>query len=156
MNTMQIMVSSSIADTDALLAICHEWQQIFGYYIGIETVSPDEYDRRIAAGEYALALYAVRPPRESCLGALEAYVPQGRYLGITPEELRALSGQIRTAQDPAAAVALYSDAERSLLEAHRFIPLFYKNVYLVTTAGNTDIVFRASPLSADLRSAKHF
>ena len=156
MNTMQIMVSSSIADTDALLAICHEWQQIFGYYIGIETVSPDEYDRRLAAGEYALALYAVRPTRESCLGALEAYDSDGRYLGITSEELRALTNQLRTAPDAAASVALYGDAERALLSAHRFIPLFYKNSYLVTTSGNTDIAFHAAPLSADLRPAKHF
>ena len=45
MNTMQIMVPSSIQDTEALLAVCQEWQNIFGYYIYFSTIWSFEAQR---------------------------------------------------------------------------------------------------------------
>ena len=156
MNTMQIMVPSSIQDTEALLAVCQEWQNIFGYYIGIETVSPDEYDRRLAAGEYAIALYGITPQRNSPYAALEAYTAAAKLTGMTSGDLQTLMQQLRQTQQLSESVAVCGEAERAILRTHCFIPLFYKNSYLISTAGNQDIRYNPFGGAIDLREAKHF
>jgi hypothetical protein len=53
-------------------------------------------------------------------------------------------------------VELYGAAERAILETNAFIPLFYKNSYLICTAGNQDLRFDAFSGAVDFRYAKHF
>ncbi|MDE5563840.1 MAG: peptide ABC transporter substrate-binding protein, partial [Oscillospiraceae bacterium] len=82
MNTLKILVPNTITDTEALLEICQQWQDLFGYYIGIETVSLDTYTQRIASGEYSIALWAIQPERNSCYAALEAVADNNTLLGL--------------------------------------------------------------------------
>ncbi len=156
MNTIRILVSTDITDTDALLTICQEWQTLFGQYIGLETVTPDEYASRIASGDYSIALYSVGADRNSCYDMLRQFITQQKRLGFSSAEFTGIMAELANTQKTADSVKLYGMAEQAILDSHAFIPLFYKNSYLVCTAGNTEIGFDAFSGTIDFRYAKHF
>lgn len=156
MNTIRILVSTDITDTDALLTICQEWQTLFGQYIGLDTVTPDEYAARIASGDYSIALYSIGADRNSCYDMLRQFITQQKQLGFSSEEFTGIMAELANTQKTADSVKLYSMAEQAILDSHAFIPLFYKNSYLVCTSGNTEIGFDAFSGTIDFRYAKHF
>ena len=155
MNSVRVMVPSTITDTDALLAMCQNWQELFGYYIGIETVSPDEFRSRLASGNYSIALYGVTPERDGCYAAMKAYADRAELLGLENRYFGELVEGLSRPVAMADAAALCAEAEKTLIGTYTFIPLFYKNRYLIATAGNRDIVFDPFTGSADFISAKY-
>ncbi len=154
--TVQILVPSTVLDTEALLSVCQGWQDLFGYYIGIETVSPDEFDRRIAAGDYSIALWALQPEENSCDAALDKVTESCPMLGTDAAGLASVFAAPGLAAQRSDSVALYGDAEKAFLESCCFIPLLYKNTYMVVTAGNEDIRYDPFTGAVYLRDAKHF
>ncbi len=156
LNTFRILVSNEITDTDALLALCQEWQDLFGYYIGIETVTPAEYSKRIAEGEYSIALYPISGRNNSCYDVLHTFSEQAGLLGFESETFAALMPKLTTAKQLSDVIALYGEAEQAIIDSYDFIPLYYKNTYLVCTAGNTDIGLDAFSDVVYFRDAKHF
>ena len=155
MNSVRVMVPSTITDTDALLAMCQNWQELFGYYIGIETVSPDEYRNRLSAGDYSIALYAVTPESDGCYAAMQAYADRAEILGLENRYFGHLVEGLSRPVSLADAAALCAEAEMTVIRTYTFIPLFYKNRYLIATAGNRDIAFDPFTGSADFISAKY-
>lgn len=156
MNTIRILVSTDIKDTDALLTICQEWQTLFGQYIGLETVTPEEYGERIASGNYSIALYSIGPERSSCYEMLRQFSVQQKLLGFESAEFNGILANLANAGRLADTVELYGMAEQAIIDSNTFIPLFYKNSYLVSTSGNRDIGFDAFSGTIDFRYAKHF
>jgi oligopeptide transport system substrate-binding protein len=156
MNTLKILVPSDITDTDALLSICQEWQNLFGYYIGIETVTQSEFDRRIAAGEYSIALYSISAGRNSCYAVLQEVAKNAALLGMESEDFGALMQGLSTSQQLSDSVTLYGAAEQAIMESRCFIPLFYKNTYLIYTSGNEALFYDAFARVVGFRDAKHF
>ncbi|MBR2087699.1 MAG: peptide ABC transporter substrate-binding protein [Oscillospiraceae bacterium] len=155
MNSVRVMVPSTIKDTEALLAMCQNWQELFGYYIGIETVSPDEYRSRLAAGDYSIALYAVTPEYDGCYAAMKAYADRAELFGLENRYFGKLVEGLARPVNLADAASLCAEAEKTLIGTYMFIPLFYKNRYLIATAGNKDIVFDPFTGTADFIGAKY-
>lgn len=155
-NTIRILVSTDITDTDALLTICHEWQELFGQYIGLDTVTPEEYEKRIAEGDFSIALYGIRASRNSCYDMLRQFSRERTLTGFSSAEYNTIMATLASEDRYSEAVELYGMAEQAILDTNTFIPLFYKNAYLVCTAGNTDLGFDAFSGIIDFRNAKHF
>lgn len=156
LNSIRILMPNTITDTDALLTLCQEWQTLFGQYIGIEAVTPTEYERRLAAGEYSIALYGVHGSRNSCYEVLRVFSVNKELMGFESAEYSGIMTQLATVGRISDSVPLYTAAEQAILDTNAFIPLFYKNTYLVATAGNREIGFDAFSGTLDFRRAKHF
>ncbi len=157
MNTIRVMVPSYLTDIEALLAMSQNWQDLFGYYIGIETVTPDEFDARLASGDYTIALYSVRPEQDSCYAALRSFADRAELLGFTGDEdfaglMTGLSKPVNLSET----AALSANIEKIILDSTTFVPLFYKNSYMVVTPRNEGVLFDPFTMSADFIGAKHF
>ena len=153
-NALKILLPDSFTETQALLSVCQEWQNLSGHYIGIESVSLKEYQERLESGEYSIALYTLDTPRNSCYASLQSFCEQAELFGIPDAEavLDTLSGKEPLSEK----VSLYGEAEKKLLENNAFIPLFYQNLYLIYTSDNTDIYPKPFTHSIDFRKARHF
>ena len=156
MNTVQILVSTDITDTDALLEICQNWQNLFGYYIGIETVTPADFDRRIAAGEYSIALYTLSSQEGTCTSFFRAAADEAALWGMDPAALETNVTALTQADALADTVELCGSTEETVLHTGCFVPLFYKNSYLLYTGNNRDIGFDPFSGAVFFRDAKHF
>lgn len=156
MNAIQILVPSTITDTDALLTVCQEWQNLFGYYIGIESVTPEEFDKRIAAGEFGIALYSATGTRNSCRAVLEDFQSQPALFPMQSSDFSSIMQEIDDTPMLSDAAPLYYSAEEAIIAENLFIPLFYKNTYLYFYSENADLGFDAFTGAFDFRYAKHF
>jgi len=58
--------------------------------------------------------------------------------------------------DPAELVETYTAAERELLAQYTFIPLFYKNTYLIADRDNEQILFDPFTGALDYRQALNY
>ena len=155
-NALKVLLPDTFADTQTLLFICQAWQDFSGHYIGIETVSPSEYRNRLAEGDYSLALYDFETPRNSCYASLKSFTEKASAFGLKLENVTPLLEAIAKDGGLSEKVSLCGEAEKAILEQNIFIPLFYQNLYLIDTAGNTDIYCRPFTHSIDFRKARHF
>lgn len=154
--SIRILVPNTFENMDSLLAIGQGWQDLFGSYIGIETVSPQEYAERLEDGRYSLALYSIRADRNDCWKFLKQFEEQAEFLDFSSETFDTLLPLLQSPEKLSDAVEQYGKAEAAILETGRFIPLFYKREYLVYTSGNRDISCDLFSGTVSFRDAKHF
>ncbi len=155
-NTIRILVPSSFTDIEALLAICQGWQDSLGIYIGIDTVTPVEFEKRIENGEYTIALYAVSGSRNSCYSVLRDFQRDAAFYGFQSDAFGAVMRDLNLVSNYADALPLYGTAEQCILDSCTFLPLFYQNSYFIHTESNTDFTFDAFSDVVWFRDAKHF
>ena len=67
-----------------------------------------------------------------------------------------LLSSLRSCADTATFFQLCRTAEQTILDEAQFLPIFYKNQYLVTQTSNTDLHYDAFSGAIDFRNAKHF
>ncbi len=151
---IKILVCAGTADAGYLHRISQNWQDIFGFYIGIEEVTPAEFDRRIYAKDYSIALYPLRGGYNSGLAVIEQFaVNDCLSYSVDCGEL---ADEIRRCADVSELVDCYCNQESRLLDDYGFVPLFYKNSYFIMDNDNEDIIYDAFTGAVDFRKAKNY
>lgn len=151
---IKILVCAGTVDADYMHRIAQNWSDIFGFYIGIEEVTQTEFDRRISAGDYNIALYQLRGGYNSGLAVIEQFAGNDclRYSVDGGE----LADQIRRCTDVSELVDCYCNQESRILDDYGFVPLFYKNSYFIMNKDNEDIIYDAFTGAVDFRNAKNY
>lgn len=150
----KILVCTGTINTDYLHRISQNWQEIFGFYIGIEEVTPAEFNRCIADGDYSIALYPLKGSYNSGLSVIEQF-NKNNFLGYSADN-KDLTGEVRRCADISELVDCYCNQESTILDGYGFVPLFYKNSYFVTNDDNEDIIYDAFTGAVDFRIAKNY
>lgn len=150
----KILVCTGTVNADYLHRISQNWQEIFGFYIGIEEVTPAEFNRCIADGDYSIALYPLKGSYNSGLSVIEQF-NKNNFLGYSADN-KDLTGEVRRCADISELVDCYCNQESTILDGYGFVPLFYKNSYFVTNDDNEDIIYDAFTGAVDFRIAKNY
>ena len=152
--SVKIIVDSNTMDSRYLHMLSQSWQDSLGIYIGIEDLTSAEFERRIAEGDYSIALYPLKANLNSGLAVFSEFETE-ECLKIAANGLECAANVIKC---PSASelVDCYTQQEKVLLEQYGFIPLFYKSSYLVADKDNEDIIFDAFTGSVDYRIAKNY
>ena len=151
---MKILVNAETIDSAQLHVITQKWQELFGFYVGIEDVSAEEFSSRIESGDYTIALYPLKGESESgsaVIKALEESKPCRKAL-----EKSAVSKGFKGCGTTELLVEKYSEAEQIIMHSYRFIPLFYKKAYLVANKENEDIIYDPFTGAVDYRIAQNY
>lgn len=154
LETVKIMVNAETVDSGYLHTLSQKWQELFGSYIGIEDVTAEKFQERIESGDYTIALCPVRGKYATGISCLREF-EEHDYLrcgGEAPE----LTAGIMTCPDASALVEAYTAAEKTLLEQYSFIPLFYKNSYLIADKDNEQIYYDPFTGAVDYRLALNY
>ena len=153
-DSVKIIVDSSTVDSRYLHILSQSWQDSLGIYIGIEDLTAKEFDDRIASGDYSIALYPVRGSFNSGLAVLQRFAEE--------ECLKNAAGSadgydnVMKSSSVNDLVNSYTAAEKAILDQYGFVPLFYKNSYLVAKEDNEDIIYDPFTGSVDYRIAKNY
>ncbi len=156
LDSAKILVCSSLMDCDHLHDIIQTWQEVFGFYIGIEEVSESDYWKRLDSKSYTVAVYGITASYDSPAGVLEQFdsrTNQFHYAnGTTDASIQALHqcGSKEELQQKCAQL------EQSILGEYLFLPVFYKNQYCITKSSNRDIGYDPFSGALNFRDAKHF
>lgn len=151
---VKILVNADTIDSGDLHILSQSWQELLGVYIGIEDVTAEEFDSRIKSGDYSLALYPLTGDVNSGLSVIKQFEKEECLK-------KAVSGETFTegllrCGTVAEAVEAYTAAEHRIISGYGFVPLFYKNTYLVAEKDNEDIIYDPFTGAVDYRNAKNY
>ena len=117
------------------------WQKECSLFFSVEEVEQDEFDARIAAGKYTIALAPIRAEGGSAYQMLQQFTAEGGsltgYADTVYADRLALSAQ-QTGKDRC---ALLAQCERQLLESCTVVPLMAQQKRLLLANGVRDLVF---------------
>lgn len=153
-DNVKILVCSSTVDSGYIHYLVQSWQDTLGFYVGIEEVTQSEFYQRIEEGDYKIALYPVRGTFNSGLSVIDQFE--------TVECLKSGYGSdpytydILHCDSVSELVDRYTAAEKAILSEYRFIPLFYKNSYLIAHKDNDDIIYDPFSGAVDYRLARNY
>lgn len=136
-----ILVPAGMMDYTALKDITDQWGAMLGVHLVIEEVTEQEYDARLNAKDYTLALYTVTGEYHDAASVLESFISDDVLHCSAEKKVRNLLKEAASAPNLTDCVELYRQAEAAILEDNCFIPLFYKKRYLVCKRGVSDVVF---------------
>lgn len=151
---VKILVNAQTMDSSYLHIITQGWQEILGCYIGIEDVSAEEFDKRIDEGDYTIALYPLKGKLalgSSVIREIETIQPCKGAFGEGD-----LTSDIRKCETVDALVEKYSEAEALIVNSSCFVPIFYKNSYLIAYDDNEDIIYDPFTGAIDYRIAQNY
>lgn len=152
--SVKILVNAETADSGDLHLLSQSWQDTLGIYIGIEDVTAEEFNKRIADGNYTIALYPLKGDIGSGISVI------GKFEKI--DCLKSAAGNasftedILRCADISSLVESYTSAEKTITGGYGFIPLFYKNAYLVSSNDNESLIYDPFTGSIDYRLAQNF
>ena len=153
-DSVKVLVRGDMGDSTGLHKLTQSWQDMFGSYIGIEEVTASEFDSRIESGEYSIALYPVKPELGYGTSVISCFedTPCLKYVLGDNE----LTPALRRCSDINELVSAYTSAEREIIESCNFIPLYYKNSYLIASSDNEQIAYDPFKEAVDFRLALNY
>ncbi len=150
-----LVCEGSVAEDD-LYEIIQVWQSLFGFYAGIETVSEYEYYERLSEKDYVIALCPLEGKRNSAASVIEAFGTDKNRFNYSNNELDDLIDTMEYARDWTELSVICRQAEEIIEADHIFLPLFYKNKYLIHSTKNRDISYDPYSGVIDFRRAKYY
>ncbi len=141
---------------DAVSYIMQEWQRVFGVYCVVEQLPREEYDKRLAAGDYEIAVVELTGGYNSPEAYLKPFTRTGseNVTGFFNADLERLMTQAGRAVELSDSADLYIQAERLVLNEAIFIPLCYKNEYFFIEEDAADIYYNPFTKTVDFTKAK--
>lgn len=152
--SVKILVNAETVNSSYLHILAQKWQDIFGCYIGIEDVTPDEFYQRIADGDYSIALYPVKGKRADGISVIREFEKTKCLSGAVPEEK--FTPNLMCCNSAEDVIDAYTASERQIIESGLFIPLFYKNSYLIAYSDNEQIIYDPFSEAVDYRLALNY
>ena len=152
LNEGKVLCSAGIMDYSALRQVLDEWESELDLHFTIEEVQEQEYERRLAAKDYTLALYAVSGTNHDASSVFSQLIADRNFNCTQASKVRSLMEQAASAENRSDCVGIYKEAEKVILSDHCFIPLFYKQRYLICKKGVEDVAF--NPFSGQVQFAQ--
>lgn len=152
--SVRILVNAETVNSAYLHLISQQWQDILGLYISIEDVTPDEFYQRIADGDYSIALYPVKGRSANAVSVIREFENTKCLEKTVPEEK--LSSSLMCCNSVDEVIQSYTSAESTIIDSGLFIPLFYKNSYLIADKDNEQIIYDPFTEAVDYRLALNY
>ena len=151
---VKILVCSNTIDSGYVHYLVQSWQELFGFYIGIEDVTETDFYQRITDGDYTIALYPVKGSFNSGLSVIDEFETVDCLMTDLGDST--YTYDIMHCESVSQLVDRYTAAEKTILSEYRFIPLFYKSSYLIARKENDDIIYDPFSGAVDYRVARNY
>ena len=136
-----LLVPKEAGLTELAEQINGAWQKDCSLFFSIEEVAQDEFDRRMASGNYTIALAPIRAEGGSVYQMLQQFTTEGGSLTGSADAVYAERLALSAQQTGSARCALLSQCERQLLESCTVVPLLAQQKRLLLADGIQDLVF---------------
>lgn len=153
----RIIMQEDKAASAMISALMQEWQREFGFYCVVETLSEEEYNARLTARDYEIAVRDLSGSVNSPAAYLQGFTKGGgNYSGYNSSEVSQLISRAERAADLSESAELYAEAERIILDDAAVIPLYYKNEYFYINEDYADIYYNPFNKTIDFSNAKAY
>lgn len=141
-------------DDGLMTQVIADWQDNSGIYIGVDYADGDTYYERLENGDYVMALVEINSDDSSLYYYLKNVVDT-----VPSESRETLVSMLESAlvsPSSSDALEIYKKIETLLISEADYIPVFYRNSFLVYKKDIEDIIFDPFSGHIDFRYAKYF
>ena len=140
-NNVTLLLPAGSGLTQAAEEINGEWQKQFSLFFSLEEVEPEEFEKRLAEGNYTIALAPISAESGSVYNVLAQFTAQGGGLTGYANSLYATQLAASSTATGSARCSLLADCERQLLSDCAVVPLFSQQKRLLIASGIQGLVF---------------
>ena len=140
-NHVTLLLPSGSGLTQAAEQINSAWQKEFSLFFSMEEVEPEEFEKRLAAGDYTIALAPISAASGSVYSVLAQFTTQGGGLTGYPNALYATQLAASSTATGSTRCSLLAECERQLLSDCAVVPLFAQQKRLLIANGIQGLVF---------------
>ncbi len=151
----RILVPAGLMEYDLLLDVLEQWHTVLDLHLSIDEVSQDAYEKRLAAGDYQLILLGLTGENRDAAAVLQAFCSNPAVSCEQESRIYTMIEEIAETQNHNERIERYRDAETSLLADYCVLPLFYKQRYVLSRTGVSDVVFNPFSGQLQFRDAKY-
>lgn len=155
---IKITVPESFAGADYLKYVTEQWQQNLDFYCGIEVVSQNEYEMKIAEGTYEILLAEIAPESGEPSEFFDFFCDTKNKItkGVLQSAAYGYIYGVTKAENLSKAITLYTNAESNIINSAVYIPLFYGCEYFVYDVKAEDLTYQPFSRQVEFRYAKYF
>lgn len=151
----KIMIRNK-SDNGFMSQIINDWQDSLDIYIGIDYVDDSEYYQRLQDGDYAFALTEIAIDDNSIYYFLKNVMDSINTTGLNYKKINGILESSLLSSSDSEKIKAYSEIENEILMSGDYIPVFYKNKFVVYKKGITDFIFNPFSEQVNFRYAKYF
>lgn len=140
-NKVTLMLPAGSGLTQAAEEINGEWQKQFSLFFSIEEVEQEEFDKRLASGDYTIALAPISAESGSVYSILNQFTEQGGGLTNYGNALYSTQLSASTTATGSTRCSLLAACERQLVSDCAVVPLFAQQKRLLIASGIKNLVF---------------
>lgn len=159
LNGLRLLVNqdADIASTQYFSQVSQVLQRELSIFVSIDECSAEEYQKKLSAGEFDLALCKISAWDNSPWSILSVFSSQNgeNYIAYQDDTFDQLLTQAANQPRKSAALSGYRAAEQHLLESGVFLPMYFSTDYFVTDSGKTGIVYQKQNGVVQFRAASN-
>lgn len=140
-NKVSLMVPAGSGVTSAAEEINGVWQKEFSLFFSVEEVDEETFAKRLAEGDYTIALAPISAEGGSVYNMLNQFTAAGGGLTGYADSLYAPQLQASTQATGSSRCRLLGDCERQLLNDAVAVPLFAQQKRLLIAPGIQNLIF---------------
>ena len=140
-NKVSLMVPAGSGVTSAAEEINGVWQKEFSLFFSVEEVDEETFAKRLAEGDYTIALAPISAEGGSVYNMLNQFTAAGGGLTGYADSLYATQLQASTQATGSSRCRLLGDCERQLLNDAVAVPLFAQQKRLLIAPGIRNLIF---------------
>ena len=140
-NKVSLMVPAGSGVTSAAEEINGVWQKEFSLFFSVEEVDEETFAKRLAEGDYTIALAPISAEGGSVYNMLNQFTAGGGGLTGYADSLYATQLQASTQATGSSRCRLLGDCERQLLNDAVAVPLFAQQKRLLIAPGIQNLIF---------------
>ena len=140
-NKVSLMVPAGSGVTSAAEEINGVWQKEFSLFFSVEEVDEETFAKRLAEGDYTIALAPISAEGGSVYNMLNQFTAGGGGLTGYADSLYATQLQASTQATGSSRCRLLGDCERQLLSDAAAVPLFAQQKRLLIAPGIQNLIF---------------
>ena len=140
-NKVSLMVPAGSGVTSAAEEINGVWQKEFSLFFSVEEVDEETFAKRLAEGDYTIALAPISAEGGSVYNMLNQFTAAGGGLTGYTDSLYTTQLQASTQATGSSRCRLLGDCERQLLNDAVAVPLFAQQKRLLIAPGIQNLIF---------------
>ena len=140
-NKVSLMVPAGSGVTSAAEEINGAWQKEFSLFFSVEEVDEETFAKRLAEGDYTIALAPISAEGGSVYNMLNQFTAAGGGLTGYADSLYTTQLQASTQATGSSRCRLLGDCERQLLNDAVAVPLFAQQKRLLIAPGIQNLIF---------------
>ena len=140
-NKVSLMVPAGSGVTSAAEEINGVWQKEFSLFFSVEEVDEETFAKRLAEGDYTIALAPISAEGGSVYNMLNQFTAAGGGLTGYADSLYATQLQASAQATGSSRCRLLGDCERQLLSDAVAVPLFAQQKRLLIAPGIQNLIF---------------